>query len=443
MRANELQHNGNTPPDAANGFPAPMGEPAFRGLAGEVVQILEPQNEICREALLVQFLVSIGNAIGGGPHKGDHYLNEYVCLVGETGEGKGGSLRSVLHCVWHTDPTWRNCEQSGISTGEGLIDCVRDERITLRGKEPRIIPGVADKRVYLRIEEFSLITSHIERGGNLSQRLDEFWDHQPVVKTVTKTDPIKATGAHMSMIAHVTPSELQEVLRPREIRNGFGNRIVWVATKAIKPVANPKIIDWSDHSEIVNRLQEIMKQFHDPTEIDFSPRGFQVWQNWYNDYSKQKRFLKGSHVKLLSRWKAHIMRIAMTFAVLDAKRRIDECHIQAAWAVWEYSCNTIRWAFPQSLEDTGIISGCSPIVQKRATKLLAALAENSNGGLTRSQISLVLGNNLKPHELSEVLDAVYQRGLVEEILPEGGKENRSVGKVSRWKLKDETTKELN
>jgi len=46
--------------------PAPMRQEAFHGLAGEVVKIVAPVTEACPEALLVQLLVCLGNAIGSG-----------------------------------------------------------------------------------------------------------------------------------------------------------------------------------------------------------------------------------------------------------------------------------------------------------------------------------------------------------------------------------------
>jgi hypothetical protein len=72
--------NGDSPAaKAMENFPAPMAKEAFHGLAGKVCSILEEQNEACREALLAQFLLGFGNLVGKGPHKGEHFLNEFLC----------------------------------------------------------------------------------------------------------------------------------------------------------------------------------------------------------------------------------------------------------------------------------------------------------------------------------------------------------------------------
>jgi hypothetical protein len=49
-------------------FPAPMDDAAFYGLAGEIVTVLAQDTEPCRESLLAQFLVAIGNVIGRSAH---------------------------------------------------------------------------------------------------------------------------------------------------------------------------------------------------------------------------------------------------------------------------------------------------------------------------------------------------------------------------------------
>src|SRR5262249_38897684 len=51
-------------------FPAPMADEAFYGLAGEVVRVIEPVSEACREAILGQFLVAFGKSDGA------HHLPE-------------------------------------------------------------------------------------------------------------------------------------------------------------------------------------------------------------------------------------------------------------------------------------------------------------------------------------------------------------------------------
>ena len=76
-------------------WPAPVGEQALHGPAGEFVLRTEPHSEADPMALLVQFLVAFGCACGRGAHfqvEADrHYTNEFAVLVGPTAEGRKGS----------------------------------------------------------------------------------------------------------------------------------------------------------------------------------------------------------------------------------------------------------------------------------------------------------------------------------------------------------------
>src|SRR6476620_111663 len=45
-------------------FPLPMTQAAFYGIAGHVVDAITEESEACREAVLMQFLCSLGNEIG-------------------------------------------------------------------------------------------------------------------------------------------------------------------------------------------------------------------------------------------------------------------------------------------------------------------------------------------------------------------------------------------
>ena len=81
-----------------------MDEAAYYGLAGDVVKTIEPHTEADPNAILIQFLVAVGNAIGRGPFyqvEGDrHYTKLFTVLVGTTSGGrKGTALGRVLQVM--------------------------------------------------------------------------------------------------------------------------------------------------------------------------------------------------------------------------------------------------------------------------------------------------------------------------------------------------------
>src|SRR5262249_45494302 len=157
-------------------------------------------------------------------------------LVGRTSKArKGTSWGRVLQVFTEAEGQWAaERVQSGLSSGEGLIWAVRDpiqkrERVKDRGgparyEEVEADPGVTDKRLLIYDPEFANVLKQTERQGNtLSTVLRQGWDGADL-RTLTKNSPARATGAHISLVGHVTAEELRRYLTATESANGFGNR---------------------------------------------------------------------------------------------------------------------------------------------------------------------------------------------------------------------------
>ena len=62
-----------------------MDEAAYYGIAGEIVNIIAPGNEPCRESLLGHLLIAAGNMIGWNAwmdQGDDQHLNEFGLFIG-------------------------------------------------------------------------------------------------------------------------------------------------------------------------------------------------------------------------------------------------------------------------------------------------------------------------------------------------------------------------
>jgi hypothetical protein len=112
-------------------YPAPLGEDAYYGTAGRFVRLVEPHTEADPSFMLIQFLGYVGNIVGrrafvwAGADK--HYSNIFLCGVGPTSSGRKGSAAGPAQLFFSgIDEDWVRSIQSGLSSGEGLIWCVRD-----------------------------------------------------------------------------------------------------------------------------------------------------------------------------------------------------------------------------------------------------------------------------------------------------------------------------
>jgi hypothetical protein len=210
-----------------------MDDAAYHGLAGDVARTIEPHSEADPVALLIQLLTLAGNVIGSSPYyqveSDRHHANLFAVLVGESAKArKGTALGRIRSVVKVADETW-NGLKGGLSSGEGLIYEVRDpaQKWDPKAQEFEVVDaGASDKRLAVIEPEFASVLAVSERLGNtLSQLIRRAWDGDKL-ETLTKNSPLCATGAHISVVGHVTQDEVRARLTQTDRANGFANRFL-------------------------------------------------------------------------------------------------------------------------------------------------------------------------------------------------------------------------
>lgn len=310
-------------------LPEPAGPEAFHGLAGEVVRVIGPQSEADPMALLVQLLAALGNVVGRGAHfraEADvHYLKLFIVLVGETSKGrKGTSWGHVKRLLVMVDPTWSPRLQSGLSSGEGLIWQVRDpickkQPVKQKGKvvdyqDVLVEEGVADKRLLVIEAEFATALRVLGRDGStLSAIIRTAWDGDHL-QSMTKNSPARSTGAHVSIIGHITRLELLRYLTTTEAGNGYGNRHLWVCVRRSKLLPEGGHVPEQALEDLAIRLREVVAFARTVEEIKRDEGARVFWHEVYGGLSEGGPGLLGA---VTSRAEAQVMRLACLYALLD------------------------------------------------------------------------------------------------------------------------------
>ncbi len=383
-------------PDA----PAPE---AFYGLAGEIVSAIAPHSEADPTAILVQLLTVFGNVVGRGSYftaEADrHGLNEFVVLVGDTSKGrKGSAWGHVRRLVRNAATEWVDQRlQSGLSSGEGLIWSVRDpiERRDPVKEKGRVVdyetvvadPGVEDKRLLVLEAEFSRTLRVMGRDGNtLSAVIRQAWDIGDL-RVLTKTSPAVATGAHISIVGHITKSELLRYLNDTEAGNGFANRFLFVCVKRSKVLPEGGNIEEVDFGPLTQRLHQAIEFARRGVEIKRDDEARAIWYKVYPSLSEGKPGLQGA---ITSRAEAHVMRLACIYSTLACSPVIRKPHLLAALALWDYVEDSVRYIFGELLGD--------PMADEIDRALHARPA-----GMTRAEIRGFLGHHVRGDEIDRAL----------------------------------------
>ena len=410
-RLKEINQTPTVPSVNDSSAPKPLEEEAFYGLAGDIVNTIEPHTEADQAALLFQLLTVFGNVVGRNAYfmaeADKHFTNLFCLLVGDTSKGrKGTSWGHIERTIKAIDEDWvNNRRQSGLSSGEGLIWAVRNQierQEPIREKGGKITEyqtviidkGIEDKRLLVNESEFALVLKVLGRDGNtLSAVIRNSWDDGNL-SILTKNSAATATDAHISINGHITKDELKRYLNSTEAGNGFANRFLFVYVKRSKILPEGGRIHEVDFSEMSNRLRNAVEFAKGTGEMKRDETARMMWFEVYEQLSEGKEGLFGA---VTARAEAQVMRIACIYALLDKSSTIRKEHLAAALAAWEYSETSAKHIFGDSLGD--------PVADEINRMLL-----NVPDGMTRTDISNLFGRNIKSHQISRALGALLKQG---------------------------------
>jgi hypothetical protein len=252
-------------------WPEPIREDGFHGVAGELVRLIGPHTEADPAALLMQFLTAWGSLLNRGPHylaeADHHHTNLYTVIVGTTSKGRKGTSWGRIHNLLSlVDQVWsETCLLHGIGSGEALIDALNHD----------------DHRRLVMESEFARLLAIIAREGTtLSAIFRQCWDTGHADVTVRGKEA-HVKGGHLSMIGHVTTTELLRRLSDIEIGNGFGNRIFWPCVKRSKSLPHGGgLVSYGDVPERLRKATDHARRAGN-TRFRFDAAGSKLWEDVY------------------------------------------------------------------------------------------------------------------------------------------------------------------
>lgn len=376
------------------GWPEELSGEAFYGLAGEIVHTITPHTEADPNAILLQLLIGFGNLIGRTAYVVNdgtrHYMNEFCVLAGKSGRSrKGTSWARSFPALEAADSVWANTRiESGLSSGEGLIEPVKD----IEGENA----GQTERRLLLIEPEFASVLTAASRQGNvLSPMCRSSWD-TGILQALTKS-PTRASGAHISIIGHITNEELKDKLTKTEQANGFANRFIWICVRRKRKLSRHKYR--LDMNALNERFAAAARFASAVREIDLAPETENQWDDYYYSLPDETPGIFGA---LTDRAEGHVSRLAAIYALLDQSAVIRPKHLQAAIALWEFSERCVRYIFG---EKTG-----TPI----GDAILSAL-RSAPAGLTRSEISRIFHNHQNRDMVAQCMSSLAYSQQIESV----------------------------
>jgi Protein of unknown function (DUF3987) len=260
-------------------------------------------------------------------------------------------------------------------------------------------PGVPEKRLLVIESELTQVLRVMKREKNtVSPILRDLWDSGNA-RNMSKGSPERTTGSLVSLIGHITVRELRGELTEIEAGNGFANRWLWVHAKRSKKLPRGGSLTDDNLEPIARKVADALRLARARGMLDLTAEAWGVWEAAYDDLSETSDDLLGA---ITARAEAHVRRLAVLYALLDDVDVVDVDHLQAALAVWDYCAASAAQVFGGKVGD--------PL----ADKLLAAILEAGEAGLSRTGIRAVAGGHIPAPEIEAALRFLQVRGLIEE-----------------------------
>jgi hypothetical protein len=397
-------HDTNTGTDTDTDTWPKLNSVAYHGLAGRVVAAILPHTESDPVALLLQYLVSFGNAVGRRPYYlvegAEHFPSLYALLAGPTAKArKGTSAQHIRRVIQIADPDWAcNNVASGISSGEGILFAIRDPVYAVKkGEEVLLDAGVPDKRLMLDEREFSSALDSMKREGNVVSRIiRDAWDCPEVLRTLTKHAPTRVTQPLISIIGHITLDELRQKLDQSSMANGFANRFLYACIRRSKILPHGGELQEDTVGRLGAATLEALTIARAFTRITMTPDAARLWEEAYRQMAAEE--LPGLLGAITARGEAQTIRLALLYALLDGSPQIESIHLAAALAVWAYCEASARCIFAD-------ISG-DPI----ADTILRALRNAKTDGLSRWDISNLFNRHAPANKIEAALGKLLAEG---------------------------------
>ncbi|MGH4010649.1 MAG: DUF3987 domain-containing protein [Pseudonocardiaceae bacterium] len=332
-------------------------------------------------------------------------------MIGKTSDGAKGTSDQVVSAVFaavdqhrpsHEPPLTRT---SGLSSGEGLIEAVRDpngDNSEAKGFDP----GVEDKRLLVVETEFTSVLAVMERQGNILPRvIRDAWDGEPL-RTLTRS-PLCATNTHIAIVGHVTPGELRVKLNQAQLDGGTMNRFLPIASRRTKLCPDGGNIPEETLTEHAPTLAKYIDHCRAMSAVQRTASADKLWHARYAALRKARP--DGPVAKVLARAVPQVLRLSLTYALADGCTEIDEQHLSAALGLWSYAEATAEWMFISEI-DTGELD-----------ILVTYIASAGKTGRTRTDISGDhFKRNRKADEIKTLLAQLVADGRVREEIDRSG-----------------------
>lgn len=395
--------------------PPTLRSGALSGAAGRIVRALAPHTEADPAAILVTLLAWFGAIVGRGPHgliaNSEHPARVWPLIIGKTSGGaKGTSLQVVRAVMDAAAPEFAARVVSGLTSGEGLIEAVRDGSGGIDPDAPGFDEGVLDKRLLVVESEFAAVLARGRReGSTLLPVLRDAWDGGPLQTMSRKANALRATDHHIVIVGHISPGELLTSVRSTDLAGGTVNRFLFANSQRAQLLPDGGNIPADVLRETAADVARALAHASTVHRVDLDDDAATLWRALVPALEVERD--DGPAAAATARPRPQVRRLALAYALIDGAPHVRCEHLTAAADLWDYSEQTARWLFTTATRDAESSS---------QIKLLDFLAAAGDQGATRTAIREQLFQRHKSaRAITDLLTPLIRSGRITESVRAG------------------------
>jgi hypothetical protein len=148
----------------------------------------------------------------------------------------------------------------------------------------------------------------MKRDGNtLSPVVRDAWDRGDLA-SLTKNSPARATGAHISIIGHITADELRRDLDEVSMANGCANRFLFACVRRANVLPFGGALTEETICDLGRRLHSVIRLAQNTAQVTMAGAARQRWREIYPELSEGEPGLLGA---IIGRAEAQVIRLAL------------------------------------------------------------------------------------------------------------------------------------
>lgn len=390
----------------------PSADPAmYTGILGDIVDAAAPTTEADPVGIYASLLAGAGVIMNSTPYvrvgNTRHPLLIWPLLLGRTGSGRKGEATSTAEIfLRNAAPEAQALMVSGLSSGEGLIERIRDPDEESQEGRFRQPGGTEDKRLLVLETEFASVLARSRReGSTLAAVQRQAWEGRAL--SVLNRKQLKASASHIAIIGHITPQEFRLRLAEADMTGGTYNRYLPLFVERSRRLPIPEGI--ADHlvTDLSARLRSAIRNATRSGPLQLGPEATQLWSGELYDELTAGDDEDLAEAEFTRRAAPYCLRIAGLFAVLDDRRLISKDDLAAAAALIRYSIASAKYVLDRRLRDP------------RLDRIRRAIDSAGQTGLTRTEVSALFSRNLAKADLDQLLTELINHDGYEESLTHG------------------------